>query len=314
MNRRTMFGAGASAVLAARVRAANAQTTPAPAPIRIAVTLNDSGLCPLYAQEQGFFRQAGLNVELTTFANASHTAEALMSGTLEVGIVDAVVIANAYIHGLPIAAFAAGCAFSKTSPTLVVVTAKSGAIRVPRDLENQTVGVVALKSLSSSSLLEWLRVNGADPAKVKLYELTFPDMNAALERGTIAAALQGEPFLSAAKTEQRALGVPFEALGKPFYVNLYAASRTWLANNGPLARRIAAALYDTARWANTHRPDSAAIESRFTKLPLDTVNTMARNVFATSFDPQLMEPVLDLGARYGLTERPVHAAEIAVLV
>jgi ABC-type nitrate/sulfonate/bicarbonate transport system substrate-binding protein len=41
---------------------------------------------------------------------------------------------------------------------------------------------------------EWLPVNGADPAKVKLFELPFPNMNTAFARGTVAAALQGEPF------------------------------------------------------------------------------------------------------------------------
>jgi hypothetical protein len=41
---------------------------------------------------------------------------------------------------------------------------------------------------------------------------------------------------------------------------------------------------------------------------------MARNTFATSFDPQLIEPVLNIGAKYLLTERPVHASEIAFTV
>ena len=161
---------------------------------------------------------------------------------------------------------------------------------------------------------EWLRVNGADPDKVKVIEMAFPEMNTALERGTIAAAVQGEPFLSDAKAEQRALGIPFEAMGKPFYVNVYAASRDWLTNNTALAHRLATTLYTTARWANADRPDSAAIESRFTKLPLDVVQTMARNVFATSFDPQLMQPVLDIAARYQLTARAVRAPEIALPV
>jgi NitT/TauT family transport system substrate-binding protein len=162
--------------------------------------------------------------------------------------------------------------------------------------------------------VEWLRVNGADPAKVKFIELPFPDMNTDLERGSIAAALQGEPFLSNARAEQRAIGIPFEAMGKPFYINVYAASRDWLTNNGPAAHRLAGILYDVARWVNTHRPESATIESRLTKLPLDVAQTMARNVFATSFDIQLMEPILDVGIRYQLTARAVHAQEIAFTV
>jgi ABC-type nitrate/sulfonate/bicarbonate transport system substrate-binding protein len=303
-----MFGSCAAGLLSTRLRAASAQTT---APIRFGITMNDSGLGAVYAQEQGMFRQAGLNVDLQPFTNTSVAAQAIIAGAIDVGVMDCLQVANAVIHGFPLAAFAGNCAFSKESPTLVMVTAKSSAIASPRDLENQTVAVVALKSLSSSITNEWLRVNGADPANVKLFELPFPDMNAALQRGTVAAALQGEPFLSAGKADQRALGIPFEALGVPFYVNVYAASRAWLTNNGALAHHLAIALYDTARWVNAHRPATAVIESRFTKLPLETTRTMARNVFATSFDPQLIAPVLDLGARYGLISRAVRAQEVA---
>jgi NitT/TauT family transport system substrate-binding protein len=308
VNRRALIGAGTAALFAGQRAPVRAQTS---APIRIGINLNDSSLGPAYALEQGLFRQAGLNVELQNFSNTNTTAQAIVAGALDVGVVDCIAVANAFIHGFPLAAFAGGCLFAKSSPTLVMVTAKSSAIHGPRDLENQTVGVPALKGLSASMAIEWLRVNGADPSKVKFLELPFPDMNTDLERGSIAAALQGEPFLSNAKAEQRALGVPFEAMGKPFYINVYAGSRDWLTNNAPAAHRLARVFYDVARWANTHRPESATIESRLTKLPLDVAQTMARNVFATSFDPQLMEPILNVGVRYQLTSRAVHAQEIA---
>jgi hypothetical protein len=74
---------------------------------------------------------------------------------------------------------------------------------------------------------------------------------------------------SAARADQRQLGIPFEALGKAFYVNVYAG------------------------------------------LALEVANVMARNVFATSFDPHLIDPVLDIGAKYNLTSRPVHSPELA---
>ncbi len=308
MNRRALIGAGSAALLAGSRTQVGAQT---PAPIRIGINLNDSSLGPAYAVEQGLFQKAGLNVELQNFSNTNTTAQAIVAGALDVGVVDCVAVANAFIHGFPLAAFAGGCLFAKSSPTLVMVTAKTSAIHGPRDLENQTVAVPALKGLSASMAIEWLRVNGADPAKVKFLELPFPDMNTDLERGTIAAALQGEPFLSNAKAEQRALGVPFEAMGKPFYINVYAASRDWLTSNTATAHKLAGVFYDVARWVNTHRPESATIESRLTKLPLDVAQTMARNVFATSFDPQLLDPILNVAVRYQLTSRAVHAQEIA---
>jgi NitT/TauT family transport system substrate-binding protein len=306
MNRRTLLGTASAAALSTRIASAGAQTAPA---VRIGIAPNDSSLVPLYAQEQGFFQKAGLDVELQTISNG--VAQVVLAGGVDLGVVDCVQVANALIHGFPTVACIGGCVFSKQSPTLVLVTEKTSAIHGAKDLVGQTVAVPSAKSLSSSMTSEWLRVNGVDPASVKVIEMAFPQMNAALERGTIAAAVQGEPFISNAKAEQRQLGVPFEAMGKPFYVNVYAASRDWITANPALAHRVATALYDAARWANAHRPETAASESRFTKIPLDVAQTMARNVFATSFEPQLMQPVLDIAAKYQLTTRAVSAKEIA---
>jgi NitT/TauT family transport system substrate-binding protein len=313
MNRRHVIAGTAGALLVNRIAPAAAQT-PAPAPIRLGYTVNDSGMQGVYARELGIFTQTGLTVELQPFGNTASAAQALVAGAVDVTVLDALQVANAYLRGLPLAIIAGGCVFSKQSPTLVMVTMKASPVQSARDLDGQTIGVVSLKSLSSSIVSEWLRVGGTDPIRVKLFELPFSDMNAALQRGTIAAALQGEPFLTAGKSEQRALGIPFEVLNGPFYVNVYAASREWISKNGPLAHKLTQALFECARFANTHRPETAEIESRTTKLLPETVRTMARNVFATSFDAKMLDPVLDIGARYKLTERLVKSSEIAALV
>ena len=305
MKRRSLL-VGAAAVLAA-THVAGAQS---PALIRVGVTENDSGICPFYARELGMFSQAGLRVEITPIASSGASAQALVAGAVDVTVCDAVQVANAVIHGFPMVAIAGGCLFSKDAPTLVLATKKDGPVRVAKDLEGQTVAVVALKSLSASAAIEWVRVNGADPAKIKFYELGFPEMNAALERGTIAAALLGEPFLSAGQASQRVLGVPFEAVAPSFYVNVYAASRAWATTNPQLAKRFAAVMFDAAKWANTHHAQSAVLENKITKIPLHVANAMVRNPFATTFDPRLIDPVLALGARYKLMDRVVGTAEI----
>ncbi len=108
------------------------------------------------------------------------------------------------------------------------------------------------------------------------------------------------------------LAVPFEAVGSAFYVNVLATSRDWAAKNPALAKRFAAAMFEAARWANAHKAESATLEAALTKIPLETVRAMARNVFATSWDPKLVDPVLVVGARYKLTDRLVTSAEITV--
>jgi ABC-type nitrate/sulfonate/bicarbonate transport system substrate-binding protein len=237
-------------------------------------------------------------------------AEAIAAGALDVGIVDPTAVANAVLHGLDLAVFGGGAEYAKSTPTMLMVTLKSNPYRAAKDLEGQTIGVAALQSLPSSGTVEWLRSHGADPTKIKLFELPSADMSAALARGTIAAALQGEPFLFAARNDQRALGDPFDALG-PFYINAFAAKRTWLAANTALARQLMAVLYRAGQWAMTNPDDSAALESKYTKIPVDVVRAMGRNTFATSFNPQYMSPILNLAVKYSVISQPVSAEQIA---
>jgi NitT/TauT family transport system substrate-binding protein len=309
MNRRTVLAGGAGMFALSTGVPAFGQASPV---IRVGITENDSGICPVYAQELGMFVQAGLNVEITPIASSGASAQALVAGAVDITVCDAVQVANAVIHGFPMVALSGGCLFTKDAPTLVLAAKKDGSVRSAKGLEGQTVAVVALKSLSASAAIEWVRVNGADPAKVKFYELPFPDMNAAIERGTIAAGLLGEPFLTSGRASQRVLGVPFEAVAPTFYVNVYAASRDWATKNPMLAKKFSAVMFDAAKWANTHHADSAALETKITKIPLDVARSMVRNPFATTWDPKLVDPVLAIGARYKLMERPVTIAEITV--
>jgi ABC-type nitrate/sulfonate/bicarbonate transport system substrate-binding protein len=159
-----------------------------------------------------------------------------------------------------------------------------------------------------------LRKNGADPSKVKLYEINFAEMAPALARGQIPCALVGEPFLSAMKDEVRRLGDTFAAIAPQLYINCWYASRDWIARNTDLARSLQRVFYQTARFvnANRNRGDIVAIEAKFTRVDPALFRESAHNLYATSLDPKLMQPVIDVGLRYSLIDRPVSSTDIIV--
>src|SRR5580704_16545049 len=153
MDRRSLLGAGAATAVAWPSPAA-AQT--APVTVRIGIGLNDAGLLPIYAQELGLLQPAGLAFDIQTFNNNGLITQAIVGGALDVGLIDALQVANAFIHGIPLAFFAGGALFMKNSGTLVLVTAKSSPYHTARDLEGQSVGVSSLNSLSAAGTKEWL--------------------------------------------------------------------------------------------------------------------------------------------------------------
>jgi NitT/TauT family transport system substrate-binding protein len=221
-------------------------------------------------------------------------------------------LGNAVNHGLPYGFFAGGSFYSTNAPTTVLCVAKNSPIRSAKDLEGQAIAVVALTSISSLSVQEWLRQNGADLTKIKLFETPFSTMAPALERGTVAAAFIAEPFLSGAKTEIRWLAKTYDAIAKQFYIQAWFTSRDFLAKDPETGRRLLRAVYESARWSNAHHDASAAILSKYSKLPVERIESMTRAVFATSLDPRMMQPVLDVAARYKLIEKPLSARDLVL--
>ena len=119
-------------------------------------------------------------------------------------------------------------------------------------------------------------------------------MPPALTRGTIAAATLSEPIMSGALTaDAKILGKPYDAIAKQFLISDWFTTRDWLAKNGDAAKRFVGAIYDAARWANTHHDESAAILSKYTKIDVERIKQMNRCVYATDLQAGMVQPVLD---------------------
>jgi NitT/TauT family transport system substrate-binding protein len=309
VTRATALGlVGAAAFFPSRAPAQELKT------LRICGFPADSYSEPYYAIEQGFMKKYGINLEVVTLANAGEIANAVNADAIDIGMDDAIEVANPYIAGMQIAFFGPSATYNSTHTTSRLVTAPQSKITTAKDCEGKTVAVITLASMSANATRDWLKTNGADQTKVRLVELPFSAMVPGLQRGTIDVALLTEPYLSLLKDQVRPLAVPHDSIGKFYYLSSFFAKRDWINNNKALAHAFMQGMYEAAQWANTHNNESAAILAKYSKLQLDQVRGMTRVLFATSFDPTLLQPVLDLGLRHGELKRPVKASEIAIVV
>jgi ABC-type nitrate/sulfonate/bicarbonate transport system substrate-binding protein len=307
---RTHFIAISAAVVAA-TRPARAQ---APA-VRIGGVPSDSYGEPYFGLDGGFFAKAGLNVEVVSFGSGAQIAAAVAGGALEVGLADAIQVGAGYQRGVGFGYFAGGVLYSSSAPTTQLCVAKSGPIKAPKDLAGATLGVFGLRSMPMFSTREWLAANGVDADGVKFVELNPPAMAPAIARGTIAAGVVNEPQLSAAAADGV---VPFAKVydycAKAFYISCFFAKRDWLTKNAELAHKLAQAIYDTARWANTHHADTLPIVAKYTKMEPERIATMTRATYDTTLDPRKLQAPIALATRYQVYERPLTAAELIVRV
>jgi NitT/TauT family transport system substrate-binding protein len=282
--------------------------------LRIGTARADTYMIPYIANDFGYFSRYGIDCEITQFASSAPVVQAVVAGALDVGLADMLQIATAVIHSVDLRFFAGGGIYSTDDPTTLFVVPKSSNVRSAKDLEGKDVGVILLKSISQIAVAEWLRQNGADLSKIRLFEVTFAEAEAALMRGTVAAAFVGEPFVTMGKDNLRVLSKAYDAIAKQFYINAWFSTKDWIAKNPDLARRLTSAIYDAGRWANTHLADTAATTAKYTKIDLAVVAAMHRARFGTSLDPRFMQPLLDVGYRYQIIDRPVKADEISVIL
>jgi NitT/TauT family transport system substrate-binding protein len=278
--------------------------------LRIGATANDSFAEAYYAQDLGFFTRAGIDAEITTFANGAQVSTGVASGALDVGISSVITLANATLRGLPFAYVAGGGMYTASAPTIVLCVAKDSPIAGARDLEGKAVSVSGIKDITHLAVVAYLIKGGVDPAKVNIIEMPFSQVSAALNRGTIAAGIISEPSLAAAIDDVRVLAKPFELIGKPLMIGGWFATTDWQKKNVAAARAFAGVMYETARWANANHDKSAVILQKYTKIDDATMRRMVRVTYAESLEPDMIDPTLDLAARVKFTERRVRATEM----
>ena len=263
-----------------------------------------------YGVDGGFFKKAGLDVQIEMLPNGGAVAAALASGAVDIGLADVMSMVNAHAHGLPFVYLAPGLQNSVNAPTFAVVVAAASPIREPKDLRG-VMAVSGLNNIAQVATAAWIDRNGGDSKAVKFVEMPFPAMLPALASGTIQASSANEPWLTAAADRgDRVLIEDKNPIAPVFMLGGWATTRDWIQKNGPVAQRFVAAMREIAQWSNGHHDESAPILAKYSKIPVATITHMRRGDFAERFDPALIQPVIDAAAKYGIIATPFRASEI----
>jgi NitT/TauT family transport system substrate-binding protein len=303
----TLVAAGMLAV----TRAASAQT--AVPTVRIGALAIDAAGEAYYGTDSGIFLSNGINPQVTTLPSGSAIVAGVLSGDLDVGFSNPLQIASAIARGIPLLMLAPAALYSKTDASANIFVAKDSPFKAPKDLVGATLGVGALGDFNQLSLLAWLDSNGVPRDSVHFVELTFAQLGAALQRGTVQAASIPEPFKTDAirAGQVRAFGDTYLAIQPEITPIVWFTSKSWLQKNPETAKNLVAGIYATARWANAHVAESGEMLARAAKMDPAVVAGMKRMYFATSNDRKYVARTLDLAARFGMLTRPVTFEEFS---
>jgi NitT/TauT family transport system substrate-binding protein len=279
------------------------------------------------AQELGFYKEEGLDVELQDFEGGAKSLQALVGGSADV-------VSGFYDHTIQMAAegreFVAFVTMLRY-PGLVLVSPPASTVTRIEALRGGIVGVTSPGS-SSQMFLTYLLTRAGVPADAVSVTAIGAGASAvaAVESGRINAAWLSEPAFTIVKKRNpdiRMLADLRTEAGtrQAFGVDAYPAavlytSGAWLRANRPTAERLARAIVKTLEWMNTHSEQeiadrvpaairgadrdlyaealqgSRAMFGTGGKMPADGA-AVVRDVLAT-FNPKVREAAIDLAKTY----------------
>ena len=188
------FAAGVVATLAAA--AAHAETVVVFASVG---GLTDAGL--YLAEDKGFFREAGLKVQMKRIANAPAILASVATSQVDVGGVSITpAMFTAGQQGMKLRVVGDKQSVRPGFAATRLVVAKSLGTGTPdqmaQALRGKTVAVSAKAGSSYYNAVTLLKERGVALSEVKIKELSFPNMAAALTTGAVDGAYIIGPFLS----------------------------------------------------------------------------------------------------------------------
>ena len=239
------------------------------------------------AKDQGFFEKHGVDVTLQLNPNTSLVATAVASGSAEVGITTPTVAFQAVDNGIPLQAFASTNVFPDPSAAGLVVSPTSG-ITGPKDLAGKKIGVPGIGGLLDVVMLEWVAVNGGDPSKINVVEISLPQTADVLKSGQVDGVAGVDPFLSRAVD----LGVgklvgDFMTVVPPGTVGgIFVTTKAWADAHKDAIRGMQDALDDALVYIKSNQDSARASLAKYTTLPPKVVAGLKWPNLSTHLSPE----------------------------
>jgi NitT/TauT family transport system substrate-binding protein len=292
-------GLFAAAALLAAVAAAPASQAAA---VKIAVG-GSSCICYLptiLAEQLGYYKEAGLDVELSDFKGGSTALTAVLGGSADI-------VSGFYDHTVELAAknkpMQSIVIFDRLPGLVLMVSPKStGAIKTVSDLVGKTVGVSAPGSSTDFYLKYLLRKNGLDPNKVAVVGIGNGATSvAAMEQNQVQAAVMVEPAVTQMTarhadlpilSDTRTVKDTIAVFGGEYPAGSFYALTSWVKAHPAESEKLAEAMVHTLQWIHAHSAEEimAKMPAAFTAADPATYLSSLKNMIPTFSTTGLMDP------------------------
>ncbi|NJL34104.1 MAG: ABC transporter substrate-binding protein [Chloroflexaceae bacterium] len=230
---------------------------------------------PMYvAIERGYFAEEGITVELTSFQSTNDAVVQLGAGNSDVAIAGANAgLFNAIARGLDLTIVAPMHSERPPLATPLIISAnRVDELTSIADLRGGTLGVNGNGSAIEYWLAQALAQGGVGIDEVTIQAVPFPAMPAALENGTLDAAVMSEPLVTI-NQDQGLIAVLSDDYLDGFTATYVIMHQAWLDANPDAARRFLRAYLRACQdlQGDYMTPEIAAIIEQYTEVPAPVI-------------------------------------------
>ena len=215
------------------------------------------------AQEKGFYKKYGMDVESIFIPASSTNVAVLVAGQIKFGNGTGGVIASAAVSGADLVAV--GC-FMNTLPYELIV---QESIKTKEQLKGKSIGISRIGSSSDVAARVLLKGLGLEADKdVPILQVGGSSERAAAFRtGKIAGFPAPPGVIHLAKGMAHRVLTSTADFPKPYPFPYICATTTksYLANNRPTVKKLMMALTEAAHFFKTHKEESKQIIAKYTR-------------------------------------------------
>jgi len=268
-------------------------------------TIKIGDLSPFFiAQEKGFFKDAGLDINVTAMVGGAAIQPALASGALNIGWSNVVSIYQGHLEGFDYRFISNGAIAKRgTNDVFGFQVAVDSPINSAKDLAGKTVATNTLSNIIQASGQHWIDHNGGDSSKVKWVEIPFPQMEPALVQKHIDAFVAVEPFVtvpSQVNKKTRVLGHPLGGIAPRLLIASYFSSEAWIQKNTDAVKAFITAINRGIDAHNANLEEAKATIAKHTGLNPEHLKLMALSAFEKKILESDLQPMMDVALRYKL--------------
>jgi NitT/TauT family transport system substrate-binding protein len=308
MRRREVVAATLALACAPRVaRAQNALEK-----VVVAAPISEDLTSLYYAIKNGMFARAGLDVSLLSAGSGTAATTAVIAGTYQMSRTSPMAVLSAHMRDIPVSIIAPSIVITSEHPWVMMQIAPDAPYRTAADLNGRTIGVPALGDIISLSIKAWVDKNGGDSRTLRFVEVPNVALEAAIVSHRVDAGVLQTPQLDAslATGTTKSLGYPYGAIAPLFFGGVFVVRTDWADQHADAVRRYVRVLFEAAAYVNAHPTETAPLVAELTKIEIADVRKLRRSLNGTSVDPALIQPVIDVAAKYELIARAFPAREI----